>query len=131
MKNTNDKFTFDDILLVPDYSEVDVRDSDSVTAATIFKHHISIPVISSPMETITGVKMMEAMWDNGGIGVHHRYCDWSVLEDAMTYSGGIAISPSMDIDKIVNLGYSFPRNFFVIDVAKQCLWKHCHKFCCT
>jgi IMP dehydrogenase len=118
LRDQGEKFTFDDILLVPDYSEEDVRETDSATKATFFNYNIPIPVISSPMETITGIKMMSAMWDNGAIGVHHRYCDWSVLEEAMNYPGGIAVSPSMDIDKIVNLGHRFPENFFVIDVAQ-------------
>lgn len=114
----NEKFTFDDILLVPSYSEEDVRESTSVTNATLFKYNIPVPIISSPMDTITGIKMMEAMWDNGAVGVHHRYCQWEVLEEAMNYMGGIAISPSMNIDKIINLAYRFPDNFFVIDVAQ-------------
>jgi len=97
------KFTFDDILLVPSHAEYDTREFN-VSSSIFFSYNLTIPVLSSPMDTITGTKMMDAMWHNGAIGVHHRYCEWEELEKAaLEHMGGIAISPSGDIDKIINL----------------------------
>jgi len=68
------KFTFDDILLVPSHAEYDTREFN-VSSSIFFSYNLTIPVLSSPMDTITGTKMMDAMWHNGAIGVHHRYCE--------------------------------------------------------
>jgi IMP dehydrogenase len=112
------KFTFDDILLIPDYAEKDTREGDTASKTDLFNWSISVPVITSPMETITGIKMMGSAWFEGAVGVHHRYCDFSVLREAACYTGGIAISPSMNIKNIVELYKISPDNFFVLDIAQ-------------
>jgi IMP dehydrogenase len=111
------KFTFDDILLVPDYAEKDTRE-ESMAPTGLFDWNMNVPVITSPMETVTGIGMMSAAWMYGAIGVHHRYCDFSVLEDAANYPGGIAISPSMSIKNIVSLREINMDSFFVLDIAQ-------------
>ena len=35
--------------------------------------HLTLPIVSSPMDTITGVKMSAAMFSMGGFGIIHRY----------------------------------------------------------
>ena len=112
------KYTFDDILLVPDYAEKDTREGNAVTTTTLFDWNITIPIITSPMETITGIKMMEEAWYNGAVGVHHRYCDQSTLAEASNCYGGIAVSPSMDIKNIVELYKINSNNFYVLDIAQ-------------
>ena len=111
------KFTFDDFLLVPSKADEDIREDPNVTRTNFFDRTLAVPIISSPMDTITGVGMMLAMEEAGGIGVHHRYCDWGTLERANSIAGGIAISPSMDIDKISELAHINSSTFFVVDVA--------------
>ena len=111
------KFTFDDILLVPGMADEDVRVDSRVTRAWLFDRYLAIPLLSAPMDTITGTNMMIAMRDAGGLGVHHRYCGWEELELANTVAGGIAISPSMGIDKITTLAHANPSTFFMVDVA--------------
>jgi IMP dehydrogenase len=111
------KYTFDDFLLVPSKPDEDIREDPNVTRTTFFDRTLAVPIVSSPMDTITGVGMMLIMERAGGLGVHHRYCDWDTLEIANTAPGGIAVSPSMDIDKITKLAHANPRTFFVVDVA--------------
>ena len=66
--------TFDDIQIVPKYSEVQVR-MDVVTQARVTKNYLlSIPLISSPMDTITEEDMAIAMGMLGGMGIIHRFC---------------------------------------------------------
>jgi IMP dehydrogenase len=63
--------TFDDILLVPQYSRILPRDVD---IATQFSRNIMlhVPVVSAAMDTVTESSMAIAMAQAGGIGVLHK-----------------------------------------------------------
>ncbi len=67
-------FTFDDVLLVPSYNHYESRKmvSTSVTDQT-GKLTLSLPVMSSNMDTVTGADMANFMHHKGGIGVLHRF----------------------------------------------------------
>ena len=73
---TSDKFlgqglTYDDVLLVPDYSETLPR---NVSLKSRFSKNIplNIPIISAAMDTVTESQMAIAMAREGGIGVLHK-----------------------------------------------------------
>ncbi len=63
--------TYDDVLLVPAFSEVLPRD---VNIQTQFTRNIkiNIPIVSAAMDTVTESKMAIAMAQEGGIGVLHK-----------------------------------------------------------
>lgn len=63
---------FDDILLVPQNSKVVSRKTVDLTMSGY-----SFPIVSSPMDTVTGWKMAAEIASAGGIGIIHRY-----MEDA-------------------------------------------------
>ncbi|NLO99559.1 MAG: IMP dehydrogenase [Clostridiaceae bacterium] len=63
--------TFDDVLLVPQYSEVLPKDIDVSTYLTN-KIKLNIPLISSAMDTITESRLAIAIAREGGIGIIHK-----------------------------------------------------------
>ena len=71
--------TFDDVLLLPDYSEVLPNNVDLTTRLTK-NLSINIPIISSAMDTVTESRMAIALAELGGIGIIHR--NLSIVDQA-------------------------------------------------
>jgi IMP dehydrogenase len=63
--------TYDDVLLLPAYSEVLPRDTDT-TAQLTRTIRLNIPLISAAMDTVTEFDLAIAMAQNGGIGMIHK-----------------------------------------------------------
>ncbi|MCE5269201.1 MAG: IMP dehydrogenase [Planctomycetaceae bacterium] len=63
--------TFDDVLLEPRYSEVVPADCDVSTRLTQ-RIRLNIPLLSSPMDTVTEAEMAIALAREGGLGVIHK-----------------------------------------------------------
>ena len=75
-KIANNKFlgealTFDDVLLVPSYSEVLPRDVDISTQFTS-GIRLNVPIVSAAMDTVTEEKLAIAIARQGGIGIIHK-----------------------------------------------------------
>ncbi len=67
----DDGITFDDVLLVPQYSEVtpDLVDTGTWLTRTI---RINIPIVSAPMDTVTESALAIALAQEGGLGIIHK-----------------------------------------------------------
>jgi IMP dehydrogenase len=78
-KVTLEGLTFDDVLLVPQYSEVLPRDVD---VSTQFSKNIKLnmPIVSAAMDTVTEDQLAIAIARQGGIGVIHK--NMSIAEQA-------------------------------------------------
>ena len=63
--------TFDDVLLEPGYSDVLPRDVDVRTMLTR-RIRLNIPILSSPMDTVTESELAIALAQEGGIGIIHK-----------------------------------------------------------
>ncbi len=71
MGSIKESLTFDDVLLLPKYSNVLPSETD-ISINLTKKIHLKVPFLSSAMDTVTESKMAIAMADAGGIGVIHR-----------------------------------------------------------
>lgn len=67
----DDGITFDDVLLVPQYSEVtpDLADTGTKLTRNI---RINIPIVSAPMDTVTESALAIALAQEGGLGIIHK-----------------------------------------------------------
>jgi len=63
--------TFDDVLLLPGYSEVHPRDVDTTTQLTR-EITLNVPVVSAAMDTVTESALAIAIAQEGGIGIIHK-----------------------------------------------------------
>ncbi|MEN0045867.1 MAG: IMP dehydrogenase, partial [Bacteroidota bacterium] len=70
-KFLGDTYTFDDVLLVPAYSEVLPREVDT-SAQLTRKLRLNVPIISAAMDTVTENKLAIAIARQGGIGIIHK-----------------------------------------------------------
>jgi len=68
--------SFDDVLLIPRYSDVESRLHPDISVrigSTKFYEDLSIPIISSPMDTVTGHRMAVELGLRGAMGIVHRF----------------------------------------------------------
>jgi len=73
MNNIPTSYSFDDILICPQFSNVASRKDISLKTKLTDKIILNIPIISSPMDTVTEDDMAIAMALNGGLGIIHRF----------------------------------------------------------
>ncbi len=78
-KIDNEGLTFDDVMLIPAYSEVIPRDVDISTQFTK-KIKLNTPIVSAAMDTVTESSLAMAIAREGGIGVIHK--NMSIEEQA-------------------------------------------------
>ncbi len=97
--------TFDDVLLVPAYSQVLPRDTSLATRLSR-NIHLNLPLVSAAMDTVTEARLAIAIAQEGGIGIVHknltpkqqaaevakvkRY-ESGVLRDPITISSGVKV----------------------------------------
>lgn len=114
--------TFDDISLIPQYSEILSRHDVNLSCGTHFGLDMSIPILSANMKTVTGTQMAKAMQDCGGLGVLHRFQGALLHEDLIKLNNDktyrVAVSIGVDNYKeVLPLYYEYQKNILCIDVA--------------
>lgn len=65
--------TYDDIQLVPGYSEIESRSKIDLSTSFTRNYTLKIPLIASPMDTVCDSEMAIAMAQLGGVGIIHRF----------------------------------------------------------
>jgi len=111
MKIIGEALTFDDVSLVPSYSDVLPKDVDLQTRLTT-ELTLNTPLISAAMDTVTEARLAIAIAQEGGIGVIHKNMslgnqaeqvrivkkyEAGVIKDPITVGPGTTISEVMDI----------------------------------
>lgn len=95
-------FTFDDVCILPKYSDIASR-KDVDTSQVIKGVTIPFPLISAPMDTITGSTMASTISNFGGIGLLHRF--WSIEDNLKAYQEAISNTDNPEL-----VGCSFGLN---------------------
>jgi IMP dehydrogenase len=96
VKNIPYALTFDDILLLPQYSEIIPSD---VTPRSFFARdtYLNTPIISAAMDTVTEHKIGRIMAQHGGIGIIHKNMSVSMqafeVEKVKKYESGMIQDP--------------------------------------
>ena len=71
MRILEEALTFDDVLLVPAYSDFLPRDADLSTQLTS-TIRLNLPVVSAAMDTVTEARLAITIAQEGGIGIIHK-----------------------------------------------------------
>ena len=111
MKVIGEALTFDDVSLIPSYSDVLPKDVDLRTRLTT-ELNLNVPLISAAMDTVTEARLAIAMAQEGGIGVVHKNMslenqaeqvrivkkyEAGVIKDPITVGPNTTISEVLDI----------------------------------
>lgn len=109
-KIVGEGLTYDDVLLVPNYSEVLPRE---VSIKTKFSRNITlnVPIVSAAMDTVTESAMAIAMAQEGGIGVLHK--NMSIKKQAAEVRKVKRAESGMILDPV-----TLPLNALVEDAKK-------------
>lgn len=89
---------FDDVLLSPQKSEINSR-HEIILDAYLGKNKFRLPIIASPMDTVTEKPMAMAMFSNGGLGIIHRY---NTVEEQCTIVRDTAAALEETCDENIN-----------------------------
>jgi len=122
MKQT---YSFDDVLLEPKFSDIESRFSVEIGNDLDENNHLELPVISSPMDTITEGDMARALSAAGGLGIVHRYNtvqeQASIVTDAFRSYGDVKIAAAIgvtgDYEERACALYDSGAKIICIDVA--------------
>ena len=124
--------TYDDVLLVPQYSDIESRKFINIKTKFSKNVLINIPIVSANMDTVTESKMAIAIAREGGIGVIHRFltieeqvAEIKIVKDASAdflVAAAVGIKDGLERARaLVGAG----ANALVIDIAhghhKKCI----------
>jgi len=87
-------FSFDDFLLLPLRSDIESR-SEIGLESRIGTKEYSLPIISSPMDTVTESLMALTMNEYGALGIVHRYC--SIEEQCVMLTKGVITAAAVGV----------------------------------
>jgi len=109
--------TFDDVLLVPSYSDVLPKDVD-VRTTIAPGLELNIPIMSSAMDTVTEARLAIALARQGGIGVIHKNMSYekqaSEVDKVKRSESGMIVNPiTMPPDKTIGEALDMMKKFSI------------------
>ena len=111
LRIVDEALTFDDVLLLPAYSEVLPKTADLSTRLTK-DISLNLPVISAAMDTVTESEMAITMAQLGGLGILHKNMDINKQAmqvrrvkkfEAGTVVDPITVTPDMSVGELLHL----------------------------
>ena len=110
-------FTYDDVLLVPSYSEVLPKDVNITTSFTK-NIRLNIPIVSAAMDTVTESSLAIAIAQEGGIGVIHKNMSIEAqaieVQKVKRAENGMIINPvTIDIHATVGTALDMMREYHI------------------
>jgi len=84
-------YSYDDVLLMPQYSDIVSRSEIDISVDLGKDVTLEVPIISSPMDTISGHRMALVMAECGGTSVLHRY---NTIEDQRAELAKFILNPN-------------------------------------
>ncbi len=117
-ENFQEGLTYDDVLLVPQYSEVLPRDVD-ISSYLTKNIKLNVPIVSAAMDTVTEAMMAIAMAQEGGIGIIHKNMtideqakqvrkvkrsESGMIDDPITLQGSALLKEAVSIMKENKIG---------------------------
>ena len=124
----NEAYTFDDLSLVPHYSETD--SINEVSTATKITNNIkrALPMLSAAMDTVTESRMAIIMARNGGAGIIHRNMsiDKQILEirrvkksESGMINDPVTIEPNDTIQHALEIMSDFRISGLIVEPIRQ------------
>lgn len=116
--------SFDDVLLVPQYSSLSSRSDVSLTTRVVDDVEIDAPIMSAPMDTVTSVEVANVFDEYGGTPVFDRYEDPEeqaqkirAVKNNTNVPVGAALGVSEDIETRVRTAIEAGVDYMVLTVA--------------
>ncbi len=100
VQDTDVAVTFRDLILLPGWTEVEPVDVRLSTQITV-NHSVNVPLVSSPMDTVTESDMAIAVARLGGLGVLHRNC---TVEEEVEMARKVKRAESLVIKDVITIG---------------------------
>jgi IMP dehydrogenase len=124
MKEIELGLTFDDVLLVPQYSEIESRSLINLSCDLGKGIVLNCPIVSSNMKNVTGPEMSLAIAESGGLALLHRFYDYDKIPNIIKplvekypYNIGASVGVKEEdyklVDELVNIGVKI----ICVDVA--------------
>ena len=112
--------TYDDMLLVPQYSDITSRSEVNISSWLDDRRSLDLPIIASPMDTVSEVDMSVAMAKAGGLAVIHRY-NTIPEQGQLVYQAASHISTSLTAAAIGVTGDYLERATTVLSLGANVL----------
>ena len=114
--------TYDDVLLVPQYSDIESRSEVSLTTEFGRGVELGLPIIASPMDTVSEADMAGTLGELGGISIIHRYNSIEEQSAMIASLGentlvGAAVGVSGDYEKRAISAVAAGAKVICIDIA--------------